>query len=643
MKPIFRPLLILLSTVLIGFLVLLTYKIHFAFSYQVLLLGLITVISALIFLLFCSYLAFFLPHSGWQKYWVLFLSTIFVLYFTCLYLLAFASNHLWGGTLSFETIQSFVIHSASAANIIKEALFVNLSPLALILSSTFVLVVFLLLSLCIRWLSQAMFQIANFLYTGDRPLFATLLLIGLVYASIMAMKEYFYHHQYQLYGEPNLSFFSILVVNNLTNYDNKKLKEMVEDNEALLALKRIRPKNPKNVILIFLDSLRADHLPMYGYHRNTAPFLQSLYNQGKLGMVEMSLAICPDSFCGITTTLSSRPFYEVSVANFKLYDLLYAGGYQINFLLSGDHRGWSYLMNYYGQKIHSFVDHKVLKADSLDDGPLIKSLDTLQPYHGEPNFFYFFLMTTHFWGKKLPEYKQFTPASLPNLSLFDLQLARPKLENGILVATYKVYTKDEMALYNNIYDNGIVQGDAYIEKIFSTLSRKGYLKNSLVVITADHGEALGEHAHVGHNLFLYQEDIRIPILIYDSEGLFPMKVPFGTNLDIAPTIASALQLPVPSIWRGKNLFKHHPSSLSVHQTHRTAGICLAVIAYKNQTIKKFVRCQNKENGFDEMLFNISLDPFETNNLLQQEGNLKEAKAYRAILDQRFGSQFVLHF
>ena len=58
----------------------------------------------------------------------------------------------------------------------------------------------------------------------------------------------------------------------------------------------------------------------------------------------------------------------------------------------------------------------------------------------------------------------------------------------------------------------------YVEAIFAALDQKGYLPNSLIVILADHGEGLGERgkASYGHVSSLYQEFIRIPLLIYDD-------------------------------------------------------------------------------------------------------------------------------
>jgi glucan phosphoethanolaminetransferase (alkaline phosphatase superfamily) len=71
----------------------------------------------------------------------------------------------------------------------------------------------------------------------------------------------------------------------------------------------------------------------------------------------------------------------------------------------------------------------------------------------------------------------------------------------------------DLIQYVNRYDNGILRADSFIRELFSSLDRKGYLQNSIVMILADHGEELGERGHYGHGSNLYQSQIRIPMLI----------------------------------------------------------------------------------------------------------------------------------
>src|SRR5204862_5169484 len=116
---------------------------------------------------------------------------------------------------------------------------------------------------------------------------------------------------------------------------------------------------------------------------------------------------------------------------------------------------------------------------------------------------------------------------------------------------------DDETVAKNNYDNGIVEADATIEKLFGKLREKGYLANSLIVILADHGEGLGDHglgwAGLGHLRTMYQESIRIPLLIYDESDVHYGNLKFATQIDVAPTIVDRLGLRIPPSWEGRSL------------------------------------------------------------------------------------------
>ena len=96
-------------------------------------------------------------------------------------------------------------------------------------------------------------------------------------------------------------------------------------------------------------------------------------------------------------------------------------------------------------------------------------------------------------------------------------------------------------LVNN-YDNGVLQGDWLVRQIFETLQTKGYLNDAMIIITGDHGDSLSEHQHLGHAFRLYNEDMRVPLLIWDSEQHKITNTHYASQVDIAPTIFSRLKV-----------------------------------------------------------------------------------------------------
>ena len=105
------------------------------------------------------------------------------------------------------------------------------------------------------------------------------------------------------------------------------------------------------------------------------------------------------------------------------------------------------------------------------------------------------------------------------------------------------------------YDGEIAYMDHAIGEIISLLERKRLLRQTLVVIAGDHGEAFGEHGEHGHQVFCYQENLRVPLIFHAPGSLPPgLALPQKSSLvDIMPTILDLLQLPVPAGLQGRSL------------------------------------------------------------------------------------------
>ncbi|MEN9559035.1 MAG: hypothetical protein RLZZ502_246, partial [Pseudomonadota bacterium] len=111
----------------------------------------------------------------------------------------------------------------------------------------------------------------------------------------------------------------------------------------------------------------------------------------------------------------------------------------------------------------------------------------------------------------------------------------------------------------NYYDNGVRQADAMIESILQILKNKGYLEKALVVITADHGESLGEHQRYGHVEGVFEPMLHIPLLFqrigFAGTPVSAFRNGPNSQVDVAPTIMQELGLPSPATWQGTALQK----------------------------------------------------------------------------------------
>jgi arylsulfatase A-like enzyme len=200
-------------------------------------------------------------------------------------------------------------------------------------------------------------------------------------------------------------------------------------------------------------------------------------------------------------------------------------------------------------------------------------------------------MSTHYLGVQLPESHVFTRAD---------DRVNPGLE------PYKILEKLNKP---DRYDDKVLQADGMIRRLFDALSAKHYLDDAIVVVTGDHGEGLGER-HWAHGWHLYNEDIHVPLLIYDPDGRYP-DLTFGAQVDIGPTILGRLGLPLPESWAGESLLQPSRYRFTHHQTYFLPNR-FATIFREGDSLFKFI--DTPQYGQSE-LYDLRADAHERHNLL----------------------------
>ncbi len=369
-----------------------------------------------------------------------------------------------------------------------------------------------------------------------------------------------------------------------------------EDERCRSTYPRTQTFEKKNVILIIVDALRADHTQLYGYHRATTPFLKHLLDTGRLQKVEFATSTCSGTFCGVMSTLASKGVKHLVTGNFKLYDLLRDQGYRTYLILSGSH-DYQGLKEAYGREMTLYFDgQNSKKYSSADDRIIFEALDQVPNYRDTPAFFYIHVMAVHLFGVKQESFNYYQPTATRH----DIR-AMFRGDPG------------PWPVIINSYDNSVMQADATIEQIFNVLDQKGYLRNSIVVILADHGEGLGERTQHGwgHGHWLYREFIQIPLLIYEESPVKYGNLKFATQIDVAPTIVDRLGLPVPDCWRGTSLLRPGFKTVTTHRTGLSRP-CTAVLYRADTAMYHYIYCSV---GKTEELYELTSDPNETRNLI----------------------------
>lgn len=343
---------------------------------------------------------------------------------------------------------------------------------------------------------------------------------------------------------------------------------------------------PRPLVLITVDALRSDQMGVYGAPRETTPFLSGLWRGGKLHRIDNAYSICTTSFCGMIGTLSSKYWHQLNEPPVNLADVLKKYNYRNSFLLSGDMTNFFGLRQIMGSHVDLFCDGSLEPKKYANDDRSV--LGWLQTYHwkaADHTFLYIHLMSVHIIGLRDPRFKKWLP---------DKELNIPKL----------CYSQ---RAYQNNYHNGILQADNTIRQIFEILDREGMLQRALIVITADHGEYLGEFDNFGHGFEPFEPMVRIPMLVYDGlQSNYPERL-LSSQVDIAPTMLHAIGAAIPKDWSGIPLQRATPRKAVYTACYDISG----VVADIGGRRFKFLQ---KRKGGKKMLFDLDTQKAESVNL-----------------------------
>lgn len=364
-------------------------------------------------------------------------------------------------------------------------------------------------------------------------------------------------------------------------------------------------RDARNVILIYVDALRADVTQPYGGDIPNMPFMNEAVRAGIFTQIDMALAACSGTICGLGAILQSRPTWRQNPANFSLPRLLSNAGYRTAYVLSSNHQSYFDLKQYY-QPIDFYLDGKDMGASrSSDDYQVLDGLGRLGRWDGRPTFLMIGLVSPHPLAMRRPEHRKHVPDRL-------------SFAGGV---------EGYATAYRNNYHNGVAQADDVLRRIWRWLVDNAYLRNAVVVITADHGESLGERGVLGHLNSLYNTELRVPLWIY-APGVRIENKRFATQVDIAPTILAALGLPKPSSWTGVSLTDPHPAEWSFHYLPDRPNL-VAVVRHTPGRALKFIYDHSRRSA---LAFEIFSDPLELHDVIDKLGDEEREAMHRKAIE-----------
>jgi arylsulfatase A-like enzyme len=424
-----------------------------------------------------------------------------------------------------------------------------------------------------------------------------------------------------------LAFLSTVVEVRIPGEADRRPRGSADD------IARLRERTDTNVLFVLIDTLRADRLGAYGYERDTSPALDRVASTGvrfarhlaqsswtKCSMASLWTGLYParsgiTRFDEVIPGEGRLPAEILKEAGFRTVGLYRNGWVAANF---GFDQGFDVYTRPAPRPLPPTVraENPTLAVRGTDEDTLATALEFLRVEGRERWFLYLHLMDVH-------EY------------LYDE-------ESALFGATY-----------SDIYDNSIRWTDHVIGALMANLRDQGYAENTLIAISADHGEAFRERGFEAHAREVYKETTEVPFLL-----AFPFRLEPGVvvdvrtrNVDVWPTLLDLIGLESPPGIDGRSLV---PEILAAARGEPSPGGDRTAVAHIDQHwgqrersprpmvaiaegSLRYVRVAPPRDGaVMEQLFDAASDPRELEDLAPEH---PEALApLRALADAYLSTQ-----
>jgi arylsulfatase A-like enzyme/Flp pilus assembly protein TadD len=365
------------------------------------------------------------------------------------------------------------------------------------------------------------------------------------------------------------------------------------------------PVPQANIVFITIDTLRADHLGCYGYKAIHTPNLDALAADSvrferAYSSVPVTLPSHTVMFTGTLPTLNGMHDFSgnrLGPNQTTLAEILKGAGYATGAVLGsavldsrfGLNRGFDFYYDHF--------DFSRLQESNLDEmeRPGNVVADQALEWLGKNSQSKFFLWM-HLYD---PHYPYHPPEPF--------------------ATQYK----------DRPYDGEIAFADSQVGRLITFLKQKGLYRNTLIVVTGDHGEGLGDHGEKTHGFFIYNSTLHVPVIIH-LPGQAAKAIANVVNLaDLMPTVLETLKLGVPSQVQGKSLLPLIAEK-PAEPRNLYAETFLPRLHFNWSELRSV---ENQKYHFIDApkaeLYDLSKDPGETQNLFDQKKAVSEEM--RALL------------
>src|SRR5215469_7195500 len=369
------------------------------------------------------------------------------------------------------------------------------------------------------------------------------------------------------------------------------------------------PSAAPNVVVITVDTLRADHLGCYGDRQIRTPNIDALAQEGirferAYTPVPVTLPAHTALFTGTSPLRSGMHDFadnKLNPAQPTLASVLKENGYATGAVIGSAVLDSRFGLNHGFDFYYDHFDFSRLQESNLDQmersGDLVadQALDWLDKNYQKKFFLWMHLYDPHY------PYRPPSPYS-------EEYQDRP-------------------------YDGEVAFADSQVGRLIRELKEKGVYQNTVIVFTGDHGESLGEHGEKTHGFFIYNATLHVPVIIHLPGAAEAKTLPDLVSLaDLMPTVLQGLKIDIPSQVQGRSLLP----LLTTRKLEATSGLYAETFLPRLHFNWSDLRSVETEKyQFIEApkpeLYDLAADPGETRNLYM------EKKAVAAELQARLNA------
>lgn len=434
---------------------------------------------------------------------------------------------------------------------------------------------------------------------------------------------------------------------------------------------------PPNVVVFLIETTRADHLSCYGYERNTTPRIDAIAEEGVL--FETYYVAAPFSGPSKATLhtglwphnngvrgMPQRILPEAkTMAEFFRSHGYETAGYASGFFMGPEynyHKGFrtyealgrpydafrfSTALRGLELELHRFMPWFLPEKERYElvnaTHGVPRALDWIDETGDAPFFCLFELNEPHTIYEPIPPFDtMFAPKNHEYTLMEDSRANLAPRYEVVYNFPETGYTEEDLAYSIALYDGEIAWIDDAIGRFRDGLEKRGLLENTILVITADHGENFGEHGTWFEHTQLYEQSLRVPMVLR-----FPRELPRGLRVrspvqevDVFPTLVELAGYEYDGPLDGRSMVRKVENDVADYPVFAEDNILRdpALLDYENYRVYlpgvtgkwrmvrdgdyKLIYIPNPA-GDEYELYDVALDPMETLNLMKQEPEVFE--------------------